>query len=110
MLRRSLNSDILRLLNNPRDMSSRPIVNYPARILRKRGAEVTHFDSSLEDLVNDMFETMYKTRGVGLAAAQVGVPLRLFVMDCDGLKVIATNPEIISEEGEQRGEEGCLSL
>jgi peptide deformylase len=91
-------------------MESRPITSYPTRILRRPGEEVTSFDSPLEDLANDMFETMYKAKGVGLAAAQVGVSLRLFVMDCDGLKLIAANPEIISEEGEQNGEEGCLSL
>jgi peptide deformylase len=57
-----------------------------------------------------MFETMYDAGGVGLAAQQIGVPLRLFVMDCEGIKLVAANPEIIFVEGEQSGEEGCLSV
>jgi peptide deformylase len=57
-----------------------------------------------------MFETMYYAAGVGLAAQQIGVALRLFVMDCDGIKLVAANPEIISVAGEQSGEEGCLSV
>ena len=68
------------------------------------------FDSELERLVQDMFETMYDAGGVGLAAQQIGVLLRLFVMDCDGIKLVAANPEIISVDGEQTGEEGCLSV
>ena len=57
-----------------------------------------------------MFETMYADGGVGLAAPQVGLSLRLFAMDCEGLKLVAANPLILSAEGEQEGEEGCLSL
>jgi peptide deformylase len=57
-----------------------------------------------------MFETMYDARGVGLAAQQIGLSLRLFVMDCDGIRLVAANPEIIFTEGEQSGEEGCLSV
>lgn len=91
-------------------MPLRPIISYPNRTLRKPSEEVTKFDSSLDDLVKDMFKTMYDSGGVGLAAPQIGVPLRLFVMDCDGLKLMAANPEIISEEGEQIGQEGCLSI
>jgi peptide deformylase len=53
---------------------------------------------------------MYDAEGVGLAAQQIGVSLRLFVMDCDGVKLVAANPEIISSAGEQSGEEGCLSV
>ena len=68
------------------------------------------FDAELESLVHDMFETMYDARGVGLAAQQIGVPLRLFVMDCDGIRLVAGNPEIIAVDGEQTGEEGCLSV
>jgi len=71
---------------------------------------VTNFDAELERLCADMFETMYDARGVGLAAQQIGLPLRLFVIDCDGVKLVAANPEIISKEGEQDGEEGCLSV
>ncbi len=68
------------------------------------------FDGELDSLVQDMFDTMYDAPGVGLAAQQIGVSLRLFVMDCDGIKLVAANPEIISVVGEQSGEEGCLSV
>lgn len=91
-------------------MTLRPIVEYPADVLLKAGEPVVNFDGELETLVRDMFDTMYDDGGVGLAAQQIGVPLRLFVMDCDGLKLVAANPEIISTEGEQSGEEGCLSV
>ena len=86
------------------------IVEYPAQVLKQAGAPVEEFDAELEKLVADMFETMYAAEGVGLAAPQVGLSLRLFVMDCEGLKLVAANPEILSAEGEQEGEEGCLSV
>jgi peptide deformylase len=91
-------------------MPVRPIVDYPAAVLLTPGKPVVNFDGELESLVQDMFDTMYDAGGVGLAAQQIGVPLRLFVMDCEGVKLVAANPEIISLEGEQTGEEGCLSL
>lgn len=91
-------------------MSVMEITEYPAKVLGEVGEPVTEFDEELEKLVADMFETMYEEEGVGLAASQVGLSLRLFVMDCEGLKVVAANPEIISKEGEQDGEEGCLSV
>ncbi len=91
-------------------MAVRPIVDYPAAVLLTPGDPVVDFDAELESLVQDMFDTMYDAGGVGLAAQQIGVPLRLFVMDCDGIKLVAANPEIISTEGEQTGEEGCLSV
>ena len=91
-------------------MPIKRIVDYPATVLLEPGEPVTNFDSDLERLTRDMFETMYDARGVGLAAQQIGLALRLFVMDCDGIKLVAANPEIISTEGEQDGEEGCLSV
>jgi len=91
-------------------MPVRPIVDYPADVLLKPGDPVMSFDAELESLVQDMFETMYDAGGVGLAAQQIGVLLRLFVMDCEGIKLVAANPEIIAVDGEQSGEEGCLSL
>ena len=91
-------------------MALRPIVSYPTPVLLTPGDPVASFDAELESLVHDMFETMYDARGVGLAAQQIGVPLRLFVMDCDGIRLVAANPEIISVDGEQTGEEGCLSV
>lgn len=91
-------------------MAIRAIIEYPAPVLLLPGEPIENFDSELATLVRDMFETMYDARGVGLAAQQIGVPLRLFVMDCDGIKLVAANPEIISVDGEQSGEEGCLSV
>jgi peptide deformylase len=91
-------------------MAIRPIVEYPAAVLLTPGDAVVNFDGELESLVQDMFDTMYDAAGVGLAAQQIGQPLRLFVMDCDGVKLVAANPEILSVTGEQSGEEGCLSV
>lgn len=86
------------------------ITEYPARVLAEMGEPIAAFDDELARLCTDMCETMYAAEGVGLAAPQVGLSLRLFVMDCDGLKLVAANPEIIRMEGEQAGEEGCLSV
>src|SRR6185436_11363206 len=91
-------------------MPIRPIVEYPAAVLLTPGEPVVNFDGELESLVRDMFETMYDDGGVGLAAQQIGISLRLFVMDCDGIRLVAANPEIVSVAGEQSGEEGCLSV
>jgi peptide deformylase len=91
-------------------MSVLKITEYPARVLAEAGQPVEKFGEELEKLVADMFETMYEAEGVGLAAPQVGLSLRLFVMDCGGLKLVAANPEIVSTAGEQTGEEGCLSV
>jgi peptide deformylase len=91
------------------------IVTWPNPILDTPGDPVTDFGLNLKTLVSDMFETMYAAPGVGLAAVQVGVSKRLFVMDCSGGKdpdqqIVMINPEIIHVEGEQNGEEGCLSF
>jgi peptide deformylase len=91
------------------------VVKYGDPILTKRGEDVIEFDGSLRKLVDDMFETMYGAPGVGLAAPQVGVLKRLFVMDCSSgkdkkQKVALINPVIETEEGEQIGDEGCLSF
>ncbi|HEX8749446.1 MAG TPA: peptide deformylase [Pyrinomonadaceae bacterium] len=91
------------------------IVKWPETVLETPGEHVTEFDDELKKLVGDMFETMYHAPGVGLAAPQVGVSKRLFVMDCSGgrdpeQRVALINPEILTVEGEQSGEEGCLSF
>jgi peptide deformylase len=91
------------------------IVHYPEPVLLQPGEPVTEFDDKLRKLVNDMFETMYAAPGVGLAAPQVGVSKRLFVMDCSGgqdpeQRIALINPEVLRIEGEQVGEEGCLSF
>ena len=79
-------------------------------ILRKKCRPVTEFNERLFELLDDMAETMYEAPGVGLAGPQVGVLRRVVVMDVgDGLLELI-NPEITKVEGEQIGEEGCLSL
>jgi len=91
-------------------MAIRPITEYPEAVLAAVGQAVTDFDEQLRELCSDMFDTMYDAEGVGLAAPQIGLNLRLFVMDCEGVKLIAANPEIVFVEGEQSGQEGCLSV
>ena len=76
---------------------------------------VTTFDDELKKLVENMFESMYAARGVGLAAPQIGISKRIAVVDITfkedpGAKVVLINPEIILKEGRQRGTEGCLSI
>lgn len=91
-------------------MAIRKITEYPEAVLGAVGEPVEKFDDELVTLCADMFDTMYDAEGVGLAAPQIGLNLRLFVMDCDGIKLIAANPEIVHTEGEQSGSEGCLSV
>lgn len=86
------------------------LTEYPAKVLNRVGEPIEAFDGELARLCKDMFETMYAEEGVGLAAPQIGLSLRLFVMDCAGVRLVAANPEIIGVEGEQAGEEGCLSV
>jgi peptide deformylase len=91
------------------------VVKYGDPVLTKRAEEIAEFDQALARLVDDMFETMYGAPGVGLAAPQVGVLKRLFVMDCSGgrnkrQKLALINPVIETEEGKQVGDEGCLSF
>ena len=88
---------------------------YPEPVLLAVGRPVEKFDENLKNLVEDMFETMYEAKGVGLAAPQIHISQRIFVMDCSGgedekQKFAMINPEIIHVEGEQTGEEGCLSF
>lgn len=91
-------------------MAIRKIVEYPNSVLAQVGEPVTKFDDELKALTDDMFETMYDDEGVGLAAQQIGLALQLFVMDCEGIKLVAANPQIIATDGEQSSSEGCLSL
>jgi peptide deformylase len=92
-----------------------PIVKYGDAVLERPTSRVEKFDEELVKLTDDMFESMYAARGVGLAAPQIGISLRLAVVDVSSGKnpearIILANPEIIHTEGEQREEEGCLSL
>ncbi|MGE0327940.1 MAG: peptide deformylase [Polyangiaceae bacterium] len=96
-------------------MALREILEFPDPRLREVGQPVTVFDDELRQLVEDMAETMYDAPGVGLAATQIGVAKRLFVIDIAGedepsdLKVFI-NPEILELDGTQVWEEGCLSF
>ncbi len=93
----------------------RPILRYGDRLLHGHASNVVTFDDELQRLIDDMIETMYAAPGVGLAATQVGVPLRLFVIDLSvgrdpkGL-IVMVNPEFVSRDGMQLEEEGCLSV
>lgn len=92
-----------------------PIVKYGREVLEKPAEPVTEFDGKLEKLVADMFETMYAANGVGLAAPQIGISLRLSVIDTTSgedpkAKLVLANPVVVSIEGEHVQEEGCLSL
>ena len=94
---------------------NRPIVKYGADVLLKIAKPVENITGAEVNLIQDMVETMYKAPGVGLAAPQIGVSQRIMVTDTsagereDSLLVIV-NPEIVSTDGEQYEEEGCLSI
>lgn len=91
-------------------MALRNIFKDDASCLYKKARPVEKLDKKLYDLLDDMAQTMYEAEGVGLAAPQVGILRRVFVMDCgDGL-IEAINPEIVETSGEQGGMEGCLSF
>jgi peptide deformylase len=94
-------------------MAVLPILHHPDPRLRKKTPPVQSFDQALQKLIDDMFETMYAAPGVGLAANQVGVNLRLAVMDCSeehDQPMVMINPEIVSSDDRQEMEEGCLSV
>jgi peptide deformylase len=88
-----------------------PIRTLGDPVLKSLSKPVERFDEALRHLVEDMFATMYDAPGVGLAAPQVGISLRLFVFD-DGVTgpMCMANPELVSAEGELLEEEGCLSI
>ena len=93
-----------------------PIVKYGNPVLERPGDLIQEFDTpELHQLVEDMFESMYAAKGVGLAAPQIGVGKRIAVIDIStgedaSQKIVLINPEIVSREGTQTGEEGCLSI
>lgn len=91
-------------------MAKRKVLKFPDERLRRISKKVTEFDEELAELLDDMRETMYANDGMGLAAPQVGVPIRALVMDVGGNFFELINPEIINAEGEQVDEEGCLSV
>jgi peptide deformylase len=93
----------------------RPIVKYGDAILHRPATSVAEITPEIQRLIDDMIATMYAAPGVGLAAPQIGVPLRLFVVDvslgrrAEDLRVVV-NPKVESREGTQLEEEGCLSV
>lgn len=91
-------------------MALRNIVKVGDPILNKKSRTIEKFDEKLSILIDDMFETMYKGNGVGLAAVQVGMLKRVVVIDVGDGPMELVNPEITLAEGEQKEQEGCLSL
>ncbi len=93
----------------------RPILRYGERDLHQPASDVTIWDDDLQRLIDDMIETMYAAPGIGLAATQVGAPLRIFVIDTsvgrhpDDL-IVMVNPAFVERDGMQLQEEGCLSV
>src|SRR5262249_13712062 len=92
-----------------------PIVKYGDPVLQKVGEEVNNIDGRLAEFVGNMFETMYEAKGVGLAAPQVALSKKLFVMDVSAGKeakdrIICINPQIVEIKGKVISEEGCLSF
>jgi peptide deformylase len=81
-----------------------------APILRQDTTVVTEITDAHRRLIDDMFDTMYAARGIGLAATQVGRLERICVVDVDKARYALVNPEIVASDGEQTGEEGCLSI
>src|ERR1700722_2697023 len=92
-----------------------PIVKFGNPVLEKPAEPITVFDDELKKLVEDMFESMYEAKGVGLAAPQIGISKRLAVIDVTFKenpreKLVLATPEIIHTEGKQTQSEGCLSI
>ena len=91
-------------------MAVRKIIEIGDEILSKKSHDVTNFDERLGTLLDDMTETMYKNNGAGLAAVQIGILRKVIVIDVGEGPIVLINPEIIETDGEQVGDEGCLSL
>ena len=92
-----------------------PIVKFGNPVLEKPSEKVTVFDEELKKLIEDMFESMYAARGVGLAAPQIGISRRIAVVDVTfkedpNAKLVLINPEIVHKEGRHAQSEGCLSI
>ncbi len=91
-------------------MAIRNIVQIGDEVLRKKSFEVTDFGEKTHQLLDDMKQTLIKAEGVGLAAPQVGVLRRVFIVDYNGQYFECINPVMISQKGKQIGQEGCLSV
>jgi peptide deformylase len=88
----------------------RPIVVVGHPVLRQKAKRVTQIDKAIQRLIDDMIETMHAAPGVGLAAPQIGIPLRLAVIEVDETITVIINPEIVKTSGEHELDEGCLSV
>ena len=91
-------------------MALKEVVTYPDPVLRETSETVDVVSDDIRNLIDDMTETMYAFRGIGLAAIQIGVPKRVIVVDVGERLVALVNPTICKEEGEAQMEEGCLCL
>lgn len=91
-------------------MAIRNIRTLGDAILKKEAKEIKEMTPKIEQLIDDMFETMYEANGVGLAAPQVGIRKKLVVIDCGEEPYVLINPVILETSGEQTGNEGCLSV
>jgi len=91
-------------------MAIHTVITSENPILRQKAKKVHRFDSSIARLIDDLFETMHAAHGVGLAAPQIALSLRVFVAEYEERKIAMVNPEIIRAEGEELGSEGCLSI
>ncbi len=88
----------------------RPILTFEHPVLREKSKKVTRIDASIQRLLDDLTETMLDAPGAGLAANQIGVPLRVCVVKGDDKQIWGlVNPEVVKKEGSQVGYEGCLS-
>jgi peptide deformylase len=93
-----------------------PIVKFGNPVLEREAENVSEFDTpELTQFIEDMFESMYAAKGVGLAAPQIGFPRKIAVIDVSngenpGDKLVLINPKVVKSEGKQEGEEGCLSI
>ena len=91
-------------------MSLKEIIIYPDPVIKKKSESVEEVDEEIKQLIDDMTETMYASRGVGLAAVQIGILKRVIVVNVGEELVALVNPEILENEGESQMEEGCLCL
>lgn len=93
-----------------------PIVKFGDPVLEREAEDVHDFDTpELDQFIEDMFDSMYAAKGVGLAAPQIGFSRKIAVIDCSngenpGEKLVLINPKVVKTEGKQVGEEGCLSI
>ncbi|MBQ3092789.1 MAG: peptide deformylase, partial [Clostridia bacterium] len=91
-------------------MALRKIITEENELLYKISKPVEKFDDKLSMLIDDMFDTMHKAKGVGLAAPQIGILRRVVVIEINNIQYELVNPVITEQSGEQIAEEGCLSI